>query len=291
MPRKTTAVCVALVSVLFAALAALISCGGGSETPGTIGVAVTILPQAEFVDSVGGEKVEVTVMVPPGADVHVYEPTPGQMLAVSRASMYVKVGSGMEFEMVWMNKLEAANREMLVVDSSRGIRMFEAGESGGGDPHIWLSPLNAMTMVRNICDGLIEVDPENRVYYERNRDAYLGELDILSKAISNELGRVGKKQFIVLHPAWSYLARDYGLEQIPIEVEGKEPSGKDIVRVTELAREHDIDVVFAEPQFNPQSADVIADEIGGRVVFIDPLARDYIDNMRTVLNQLVEGME
>ena len=161
----------------------------------------------------------------------------------------------------------------------------------GNDPHIWLSPLNARIMVENICSGLIEVDPVNEPYYIQNRDGYLRQLDELDEDISESLEGVESEAFMVLHPAWGYFAQDYGLEQIAIEVEGKEPSAKDIANLIDEALERNIEIVFASPQFNQQSAHTIADGIGGLVVSIDPLAEEYIPNMRMFLGYLAQGLE
>jgi zinc transport system substrate-binding protein len=300
--RKPYAVLLSVVSLILLGLAFLgSSCQGTSQPNDKIGVVVTILPQADFVESVGGEKVDVTVMVPPGADPHTYELTPSQMVKVSKAKMYAKVGSGVEFELAWMDKIIEQNKAMLVVDCSKGIQMMEMdehhGDEDGGelhqgkDPHIWLSPKNAKLMVENICGGLVQVDPQNEAYYIRNRDECLAKLDALDKDIQEGLSGIKNRRFIVFHPAWGYFARDYNLEQIPIEIGGKEPSAKDIASLIQKAEEQNIKIIFASPEFNPMSAEVIAKEIGGRVVFIDPLAKDYIKNMRLVLNELVQVME
>lgn len=250
-----------------------------------MGVAVTIPPLAYFVENVGGVLVDVTVMVPPGASAHTYEPSPSQMVKLSKAEVYVKVGSGVEFELAWMDKIIDVNPSMLVVDCSEGVTML------GSDPHIWLCPLNAKLMVENICNGFIEVDPVNEPYYIQNRDDYLRQLDELDEEIREQIGGVANRVFMVFHPAWGYFARDYGLEQIAIEVEGKEPSAKDIADLIDEALEHDIEFVFASPQFNQDPARTIAREIGGEVVSVDPLAEDYIANMHTVLGYLVQELK
>ena len=299
--RVTTAISILLALVLAAALAiSAMSCERKEEISKKIGVVVTILPQAEFVESVGGEKVEVSVMVPPGANVHIYEPTPSQMTALAEAEMYAKVGSGIEFELVWIDKLVAVNKKMLIVDCSKGVELQEMigeyeheeeHEHGVMDPHIWMSPLNAQIMVRNICDGLVQVDPENKPYYERNRDAYLQKLVELDQIIRDGLSGLTNRRFMVYHPAFGYFAREYNLTMMPIEKEGKEPTAAGLAHLIEQAKEHNIKIVFAEPQFNPQSAEVIAGAIGGRVVFIDSLAENYIANLRSLLGELVQTME
>jgi zinc transport system substrate-binding protein len=277
---------IAIVSILIAVLAILaISFGPKAETTDKIGVVVTILPQAEFVESVGGEKVTVTVMVPPGQDPHTYAPTFSQLVAVKQAKLYAEVGSGIDFELAYMDSIVQANRNMLVVDCSKGIELIE------NDPHIWLSPRNAKIMVENICDGLIQVDPQDRDYYIQNENEYLAKLDKLDTDISSNLTAITNRWFIVFHPAWAYFARDYNLTQLAIEIEGKTPSPKDIADVVQEAKEHSIKVVFASPEFDIKSAQTIAEAIGGRVALIDPLARDYINNMYQVLSELVQGME
>ncbi len=284
----------ALVPVLvFSATA----CAPEAETNDRVGVVVTILPQAEFVENVGGEKVRVTVMVPPGASPHTYEPTPSQMTALAKAEMYAKVGSGVEFELVWMDKLLATNPDMLVVDCSRGIELQEMvaedehEHSEREDPHIWMSPVNAQIMVRNICAGLIETDPENKGYYEQNRDAYLQQLAEIDREITDSLAGVENRRFMVYHPAFGYFTREYDLTMISIEKEGKEPTAAGLAHLIEQAKAHDIRVIFAEPQFDPKSAEVIAEAIGGRVVLIDALAKDYIGNLRLIMNEMLSALE
>ncbi|MEA1865130.1 MAG: zinc ABC transporter substrate-binding protein [Euryarchaeota archaeon] len=250
--------------------------GGQVQEPDEqIQIIVSILPQKEFVERIGGEKVDVTVMIPPGASPATYELSPGQLQGVSRAKLYVRIGH-IPFEKAWMEKIKSVNSDMQVVDSSEGIEII------GNDPHIWLSPALARTQVEYISDALIEIDPDNREYYARNKEDYLKDLLDLDEDIRNNLSEIKNRKFMVYHPAWGYFARDYQLEQVPIEIEGKEPSASDLVRLTDTARANNITAVFAAPQFNSESAEVIADEIGGTVVFIDPLAKDYTANMRAV---------
>ena len=281
---------VVLVMVL---AASAISCGQAKQSSDKMGVAVTILPQAEFAENVGGDKVSITVMVPPGANPHTTELKPSQMTGIAKAKMYAKVGSGIEFELTYMDKIVGINKNMLVVDCSKGIELRASvdPDEPGMDTHIWVSPLNAKIMVQNICDSLVQVDPANKAYYEQNRDAYLQKLDALDQELRSSLANIKNRAFIVLHPAWGYFARDYDLEQIPIEIGGKEPSAQDITRIIDEAKQRNIKIIFASPQFNPQMAEVIANETGGRVVLIDPLAKDYIENLHKVLDEMVQAME
>lgn len=259
-----------------------ISCGQAVE--GKIGVVVSILPLADFVESVGGDKVEITVMVPPGASPHTYELKPSQLVKVEQAGMYVKVGSGVEFELVWMEKIIERNPDMSICDTSQEIELM------GKDPHIWNSPLNAKVMVENICTCLITVDPENEEYYVQKRKEYLEKLDELDQYLKEGFAGIESRAFMVYHSAWGYFAREYNLEQIKIEREGKEPTAREIQEAVETALAYGIEVIFASPQFSAESAWVIAREIDGQVIFIDPLPRNYIWNMLTVAGKLAVAM-
>ena len=282
--KKSVFVKVVSVFLILIALTAILpGCGKKAEETSKINVVTTILPLVDFVENVGGEKVEVTAMIPVGESPHTYAPTPNQMVELSKANMYVKVGSGVEFELVNMPKIKETNKDMLIVDSSKGVELM------GKDPHIWLSPRNAKIIVENICDGLVEVDPENKNYYTKNRDDYLEKLDQLDEDIQNGLSGITNRRFMVFHPAWGYFARDYNLEQIPVEKEGKEPTGKAIESLIKQAKEYNIKVIFVSPQFSTKSAKTVAKEIGGTVAYINPLAKDYINNIYTVLDELVQG--
>ncbi|MCW3132591.1 MAG: zinc ABC transporter substrate-binding protein [Candidatus Methanospirare jalkutatii] len=289
--KRLLAVSVAVLLIVAFAAALFIKEGGkGGEGSGII-VVVTIPPQAEFVKRVGGEKVAVITMVPQWADPHTYEPTPAQLMNVSKAKMYVKMGSGIEFEIAWMDKIKSINENMLIVDCSKGIELLK--EDGKADPHIWLSPKNAKIIVENICKGLVQIDPANSTYYEQNKEAYLRDLDALDKEISQILSKTSKTsahKFIVYHPAWSYFARDYGLEQISVEEGGKEPTPERIASIIEEAKRNNITKIFASPQFKDK-AEVIAKEIGGEVVEINPLAENYIENMRKFAEELAKEGE
>jgi len=255
-----------------------------SADDGRIPVAVTIPPLAEFVKEVGGEKVDVMVLVPPGASPHTYELTSGQLTALGDVRMYAAVGSGIEFERAWLDKIVGVNPEMHLVNCSTGL-VFLAGEGeeeGGTDPHVWLSVRNAGVMVENICAGLEEIDPADTAYFEANRDRYLEELQALDAGISSSLRDRKGEQIMVYHPSWAYFVRDYGLVQIAIEDEGKEPGPQGIERLITQAKAENITVVFASPEYSTKSARVIADAIGGRVALVSPLEANYTTNMKSV---------
>jgi len=281
MKPQATIACYLLVAVLLF----MAGCTGVDhrEQDAAIVVAVTIAPEQEFVERVGGDHVRVVLLVPPGADPHTYEPPPGILADVAGADMYAAVGSGVEFELSWKDKIAALNPGMLVVDCSRGVDLIST------DPHIWVSPRNAKVMVENICRGLIEVDPENATDYRRNADAYREELDALDAEIADALARSGVTKIMVYHASWAYFARDYGLVEVPIESEGKEPSPQRIEHLVRQAEEEGIRVIFASPEHSTRSAEVIAKEVNGTVVQVSPLAGDYLANMRRVALAFAES--
>ncbi|MGC1120566.1 MAG: zinc ABC transporter substrate-binding protein [Candidatus Methanofastidiosia archaeon] len=261
------------------------------ESTGKIGVIVSILPQAEFAEKVGGDRVNVTVMIPPGASPHSYEPAPSQLTQVSNASLYCAVGSGIEFELAWMDRITSMNKDMVIVDCSKGIELIsgdpDRADHGGTDPHIWLSPKNAAIMVENIYQGLVKVDPDSTDYYTENKERYLQELETLDREIREALPE-SLTTIMVYHPSWGYFCREYGLEQIPIEREGKEPTPQDIAHLIDLAKKEHITVIFVSPQVNRQPAEVIAREIGGKVILVDPLEKNYVENLLKVAQAFAE---
>ncbi len=248
-----------------------------------IGVVVSILPLAEFVEAVGGDRVEVSVMVPPGASPHTYEPKASQLRAIKSAEMYVMVGSGLEFETVWMERIVDLNHEMLVVNSSDGVEIVDH------NPHVWLSLRNARVMVENIYHGLARIDPENQEYYARRMEGYQEEIDKVDALIRANLSDYKKCAILVYHPAWAYFARDYGLEEIAIEEDGKRAGPKRIAEVVGEARARNITLVFASPHESTRGAEMIAEEIGGEVALVDPLAYRYLENMNTVAEAFRRG--
>jgi zinc transport system substrate-binding protein len=283
------------------------------EGDGKVKVVATTVPLAAFTKAVGGDLVEVSVLVPPGANLHTFEPTPSKLAKVAEADLYVKNGAGLE---IWMERIIGANRRMLVVDSSSGIDLLEGRcdhDHGGGemegedhhhgpthqdlhpsiltaDPHIWLSARNAAIMAEKICWGLIEVDPENGDVYRENLAAFKRELEDLDLELASAFSGAEGGKFIVLHPAWGYFARDYGLVQVAIHEEDKEPGPKQLRSIVDLARKEEIGTIYVDPSFNPKSGKIIATEINGRVVALDPLAEDYVDNMRQVGREISSGI-
>jgi zinc transport system substrate-binding protein len=288
-------------------------------------VAVTIAPQEFFLRKVGGRRVNVVLLVPAGADPHVYEPKPGQMKALARAAVWFTLG--LEMEQAWKSKFLAANPAMRVVATDAGIAKLDmaphehAGAGGAlsekpgrghalgeeqahgkeqkpessrpeahdhslPDPHIWLSPALAKVQAAAMRDALSALDPAGAAEYASNWAVFAKECDTLTRDLTTLLTDLSSRMFMVFHPSWGYFAHDFGLAQLPIEAEGKEPSPRELARQVDEAREHNIRAIFVAPQFSRRTAEVLAREVGAGLVEADPLADDWDDNLRRVARSL-----
>jgi zinc transport system substrate-binding protein len=263
----------------------------GEPSGGRLTVTVSIVPQKYFVERVGGERVDVNVMVLPGNNPATYEPRPEQLTALSQSAAYLAIG--VPFENAWLEKIAAANDGMLMVDTAAGIErmpMEVDHEHGDGplDPHIWLSPELAKVQARNIANALAKLDPAHDDEYRANLEAFIADIDELEADIKETLAGADSKKFIVFHPAWGYFARDFELEMIPIEIGGQEPSAQELARLIAEAQEEGIRVVFAQPEFSTEDAETIAREIGGEVLLVSPLAEDWLSNLTRVADTFAE---
>lgn len=255
-------------------------------------IVVSILPEQTFVKKIAGDMVDVTVMVQPGSNPHAYEPKPSQMVALSKADIYFSIG--VEFEDVWLGKFKSQNKKLRFVDISEHIKKMrmvahhhehEDDEKhhhhhDGLDPHTWTSPKNVAVMAHNIFDTLKQIDPQNHERYKANLQKFLKEIAATDAKIKEILNNVRPgTRFMVFHPAWGYFAKEYGLEEVAIEVEGKNPKPREIIMIIDEAKEEKVKVIFAQPEFSDKSAKVIAEEAGVRVEKISPLSADWSDNL------------
>jgi zinc transport system substrate-binding protein len=278
-----------LILTILSIFYGLPSCGWAAEP---IPVFVSIAPQHYFVQQIGKDLVDVQVLVEPGADPHTFEPKPQQMVALSKAVLFFTIG--IEFEAAKLEKITAVNPHMQVVHTDHGVMKLpmathghdddKQGENrhhaGRLDPHIWLSPPLVMMQARSILMALQAVDPDHRLAYEANYRTFILELVDLDAHLRAAFDGLQGSSFMVFHPSWGTFAHTYGLKQVPIEIEGKSPKPAQLKKLIELARSSEIKVVFAQPQFSSKSAQQISKAIDGRVVFVDPLARDWTANLR-----------
>jgi zinc transport system substrate-binding protein len=254
------------------------------SSDGKIGVVVSIAPEVEFVKVVGGDKVDVTLMVPSTADVHTYEPLPSQLIQVSKAKIYAEVGSSIEFETNYMDKIKAANPNILVVNASQGIKFIPNNAenmSDTVDAHVWVDPKNAKIMVNNIYEGLVQVDPADKDYFLKNRDQYLQQLDELDKN-TTQLLKGKQKPILIFHHAFAYYAKDYNLTMVGAMINEEEPSPKRIAMMLNIAKQNNIKIVYSEPQYDPKFMQSIASQIGGQVLTVSDLDEHYLQNMNNV---------
>jgi zinc transport system substrate-binding protein len=284
--------------VLPAVLGLMVAWAGPALAGAKVRAFVSILPQKYFVERIGGDMVDVGVLVLPGANPHMYEPSPRQMTALAGAQVFFAIG--VNLEEVWLPKLADANQAMRIVRTQEGVEKIPMAAHGHGeheamheehggeeqehgilDPHIWLDPVRVKTIARNTCAGLVLVDPAHRAAYEANLAAFLKDMDGLNASIAKSLAAIpaDKRTFMVFHPSWGYFAKRYGLTQVAIEAGGSEPSPRHLAEIIEHGRELGVSVVFVQPQFSRRSADVIASELGARVVPLDPLAENWKDNL------------
>jgi zinc transport system substrate-binding protein len=252
---------------------------------GNLQIIASITTVADFVRQIGGNKVDVAIMVPPGYEPHTYEPTTSQMVTVSNAAAYVKVGSGIEFETAWMDDILALNSSMAVIDCAVGVEIIDE------DPHIWNSPANAQQMALNIYNGLIAIDPANSEYYLSNYERYISELEELKNYISGLFEGYQNRNFLIYHPAFGYFAAEYNLTQLSVEEEGKETTAQKIQDCIDAARTNHLNYVFASPYETSAYAQTIADGIEGSVLYLDPLPSIYIANMRSVAASIALELE
>lgn len=267
-----------LIAVLFAA-----SCAP-RPAPVRPVVLVSVPPQAWLVERLADGLVDVLVMIPPGADPHVYEPTIEQMRAAGEASVYVKVGHPhFSFEQVWFDRFRAENPDMRIVDGSRGVTGQE------GDPHLWTSIAAMRAMAGGVAAALIETLPEHGDTLRARLAGTQAEIDTLDARIRRMLQPCRGRSFLVFHPAWGYFAAEYGLEQVAIERDGKAPAPADLARIIDSARAAGATRVFVTPQTNPAAARVVAAEVGADVVTLDPMERDWPGEMRRVAGAIEEG--
>lgn len=283
-------------AVAAAALAAALlvgACGpdgaGGPperDGPDRIGVMASVPPLGWFVEAVGGELVDVTVLVPPGASPAMYEPTHRQLRRLDRAALWVTVGHPrFPFDAAWRDRLAEGRSGLAVVPAGEGCRRR------GGDPHVWTSPACARRMVERVAEALIEARPAAADSVRAGRRRALRTVEAVEGDLTRLLAPHRGKAFLVFHPALGYLARDYDLEQMAIQRGATEPNPAELDRIVRRARERGIRDVFVQPQFSREAAALVADALpGGRVVTVDPLGRSWPEAMRSIGRALAEAL-
>ncbi len=278
-------------------------------------ITVSILPQKYFVQKIVGDNFNINVMVKPGASPATYEPKSSQMRDLVKSDVYFSIG--VPFENVWLERFKQNAKNTLFVDTSHGIEKIamekhshgekdhdehdehkhekhedhdeDHHEHAGLDPHVWLDPVLVKMQAKNILDAVVKIDSSNKDFYEKNYENFMKELNILHNDIKNILEETTHKEFMVFHPSWGYFAKRYDLEQIAIEVEGKEPKPNEMVEMIEDAKKHNIKIVFVAPQFSQNSAKTISKSLNANVVTIDPLSLQWSKELVKTAKEIVKS--
>ena len=274
----------------------------------SINAFVSIPPQQFFVTAIGKDRVKTTAIVSPAHSPADYEPSPSQMVQMSKADIYFAVG--VPFETTWLKKFIGVNPDMRIVHTDDGIDKkpidrYETAASGpihskNGhhhhhetmDPHVWLSPPLVKVQARHILDALVSIDPDHREFYRKNYQDFIGQiagLDTDFKALFTQ--SVRQTKFLVFHPSWGYFADAYGLTQISIEIEGKTPKAREVKNLIDFAKTHDIRIIFVQPQFSTKHAEIIAKEINGQLIEADPMAENWLENIRSVAESIRQAIK
>ena len=245
-----------------------------------INTVVSIVPQKTFLKAIGGDKINVSIMVKPGNSPHTYEPKPSQMKDIANADIYFTIG--VEFEHVWLDKFKNTNNSMKIIDLAKGVEKMPMAEHNHHhgheakkhtvytedtkdekslDPHIWTNPRNVKIIAKNILEALKDKDPKNSDYYIKNYNDFIILIEKTNSSIKEILKESASKKFMVFHPSWSYFAKEYNLKQLAMELEGKSPKPKELIMLLKEAKEEKITVIFTQPEFSDTSAKVIANEL------------------------------
>lgn len=272
-----------------------------------INAVVSILPEKTFVKAIGGDRINVSLMVLPGNSPHTYEPKPSQMKNIARAQLYFAIG--VEFEKVWLAKFKDLNPQMQIIDLSQSIRKRMMAETHdeehhetqkvhhedtdhdhehqGTDPHIWTTPANVKIIAKHIYDALQKADPENAAYYKKNYHAFIDLVEKTDARIKKSLSTVSKgTKFMVFHPSWGYFAQAYDLIQLPVEVAGKEPKPRELIELIKEARKENVKAIFTQPEFSDSIAQVMAKELHIKVIKVSPLAENWSENLIKISNAI-----
>ena len=268
---------------------------------------VSIKPQEYFVKRITGDRVNVYTLLPPGNTPETFAPSARQMAALSNAQLYFRIG--VPYEDAILPKIESRMKSLKVIDTRKGIKLLDMRrhqfvnlipqekdsedlheEEEGRDPHIWLSPLLVKIQAHTILDALTDIDPVNKQFYVDNYKKFIDDLDKLNKELTKVLAPEKGKTLMVFHPAWGYFADNYGLKQQAIEIEGKSPSARQLAVIIDKAKKEKIKVIFVQPQISPALVSKIAKSINATVVPIDPLAYDYIKNMKSIADIVAKSL-
>lgn len=283
-----------------------------SSTDRPIHIAASIIPQYYFIERITGDKAEIFTIVPPGASPATYEPSPSDMEIIAEADIYFSIG--VPFEEAWLQRFASANPDLSIISTYQNINrlpinrhtqeLFSGQEAQGGeisqpagsheygtpDPHIWLSPELVKSQAEIICETLIEIHPSGEENYRRNLEIFLDDIRNLQEELHAILDPFSGSIFMVFHPSWGYFADEFRLIQLPIETEGSEPSPSELAALIDIGVDNRIRFIIVSPQFSTRTAEVLASQISAEIVVVDPLAENWLMNMKFITEILGEKL-
>ncbi len=283
--------------IVFLTIVAVVlgSCGrGGPGKAEKSVILVSILPQKTFVEKIGGSDFQVSVLIPHGANPTTYSLLPTQMTEIASARLWLTMGY-VGFERSWGERIREANPRMEVADLSEGVDLIGGepvnaqGIRSGIDPHTWMSPANVRIMAARILDELVKINPGRKTVYTAGYEAFLREIEETDRKIREILRASVGKKVISYHPSLTYFARDYGLEQLSVEQEGKEPTPAHLAQLVLTAQIQNIGVIFIQSEFDRELAEVFAREIKGSVIQIWPLNPEWSSNLTEIARLISEN--
>lgn len=265
-----------------------------------LNIIVSILPQVEFVEAVAGDYAKVSVMIPSGASPAVYEPTPKQLKLISTSDIYFKVGE-LPFERTHVKKFRKLNHKLILINTSSEVKYIESDHSHGDedaydnddhfvDPHIWMDPILVIKQVIQIRDALIQFDPKHKKIYQKNAKIYISKLEKINKEINILFRSKKEREILVYHPFLAYFGQRYGITQYAIEVDGKQPSLKQLNEMIKEFKQKKINSIFVQRQFSSRLPEVFAKELKIKVVSVDPLDQNYAENILGIAKKISENL-
>jgi len=274
-----------LITVLF------ISCGRNGSDQGNKIITVSIAPFKYFVEEIAGNDFTVNIMVPAGADPHTYEPFPEQINKLRKSAGYISNGY-LGFEMNWLDRFYETNPAMKKLSLGDGIDPLASehhhagGHLEGADPHYWVSPRCALVIAESVEKFLSELNPLRKQKYETNYQLLISKIQEVDAKAKELFSQLSSKDFMIYHPNLAYIARDYGLEEIPVEFEGKEPTPFRMKELIDRARKDNLKTIFVQVEYDTKNAKAIAGEIGAKIILIDPLSENWQKSTMDIINAL-----
>jgi len=258
----------------------VISCGQQRSDTGEKIITVSISPFKYFVEEIAHNDFKINVMVPSGADPHTYEPVPDQINQLRKSVAYISNGY-LGFEMTWLGRFYETNRTMKRLSLGDKIDPIVSGHHHegehveGADPHYWVSPKCAFIMASSVKEFLVSLNPLHKQEYETNYQVLVLKIQEVDNKARELFSGMQNKSFMIYHPNLAYVARDYGLEEIPVEFEGKEPPPSRMKDLIDRARKDNLKIIFVQREYDTKNAKAIAGEIGAEIKIIDPLSENW----------------